>query len=57
MPLPMVIGTVPANMLESITVPPRKSLTTCRDAILALTEQGGDDVVYFMLEILKAEHL
>jgi len=50
MPLPMVSGTVSGNMLESITLPPRKSLTKCRDAILGLTEQGGDDVVYFMNE-------
>ncbi len=50
MPLPMVSGTVSGNTLQSITIPPRKSLIHCRDAILALTEQGGDDVVYFMNE-------
>jgi hypothetical protein len=50
MPLPMVGGTFSANMLASITVPPRKSLVSCRDAILALTEQEGDDIVYFMNE-------
>jgi hypothetical protein len=50
MPLPMVVGTVSANMLQHITVPPRKSNVSCRDALLALTAEGGADVVYQMLE-------
>lgn len=50
MPLPMVVGTVSANMLEHITVPPRRSIVSCRDALLSLTAEGGANVVYQMLE-------
>jgi hypothetical protein len=50
MPLPMIIGTVSANLMGSITVPRRKALTSCRDAILALTDQGGDGLIYMLNE-------
>jgi hypothetical protein len=50
MPLPITVGTVSANMLQQITVPPRKTNEPCRDALLALTALGGFDIVYQMLE-------
>ncbi|WP_348269676.1 hypothetical protein P8936_15175 [Edaphobacter paludis] len=57
MPSPMVVGTVSANMLEHITVPPRRSNVSCREALLALTAEEGTDVVYQMLEDANGKSL
>ena len=50
MQMRMVIGTVSVNLMEHITVPPRKSKISCRDALLSLTAQGGAELVYQLLE-------
>lgn len=55
MPMHMVVGTVSVNMLEHIILPPRKSPVSCREALLALTAQGGSDLVYQIMEDITGQ--
>jgi len=55
MPMHMVVGTVSVNMLGHITLPPRKAPVSCREALLALTAQGGADLVYQIMEDITGQ--
>lgn len=46
--IPLVAGTIIAN--RNLTLPPRKAVVPCRDALLAVAIQGGANLVYQILE-------
>lgn len=50
MPMRLVVGTVSANTLMQIKLPPRKTDSSCRNALLALTNQSGENLVYQIME-------
>jgi hypothetical protein len=55
LPMHMIAGTVSFNMLGHIILPPRRTSVSCREAILALTAQGGADLVYQIMEDITGQ--
>lgn len=57
MPFRLVGGTVNPNALGHTTVPPRTNAISCRDALEALTERIGDNLVYSVLEDITGQRV
>lgn len=50
MQMRLAVGTVPINALAHATVPARKTVMSCRDALETLTEKAGYNFVYQVME-------